>query len=297
MLDLSIQQLADALGGSLRMSQAPPKGGVWEPIFRVVLSCYEARRGDLFWQLDAPTSLAPHAADTSATQEAFARGAIGCVTSKHQALPWAGAFSLEVDDPVAALVELAWQLRDRYRGKIVMVMGERSAETTQLVYDVIASSWNASLCLASSSRPELPLEILQLETLDDFAVIELIPEKNASFLRLCRPAVVVITPPTSSDELRRARETIATLDASQLVVLVGSCDALLDDLSTARCQMVWFACDQRASVRNSFSRDRTLPLTAAIAVGQLLEVSIAEIADALDAPLRSLTPMPISRAA
>lgn len=292
MLDLSIEELEIAVGGTLRLSEMPPVGGVWEPIFRVVLSCYEAQRGDLFWQLDDSQGDA-----FAAMQEAFARGALGCVTSAHRPLPWAGAFSLEVNDPAESMWQLAEQLRSRYRGSLIATMGERSSETTQLIYDVVASQFNTTLCLASLSYPQLPLEMLQLESLDDFAVIELTPEKNAAFLRLCSPGVVVITPPTSDDELHRTRLLIEQLEAWQLAVIVGSCDALQRDVARARCQTAWFACDTQQRSRKAFSKDRSLPLTAAIAVGQLLGISSAEIADALDAPLRSLTPLPISKAA
>src|SRR5690606_538970 len=91
--------LADITGGDLRLGILPPLGGEWEPVHRVVTDSQIVRRGDVFW--DLPRSRSEPGA---CLEEAFARGAVGVVTSRPSVEPWAGAFIVHVQDSHRALL-------------------------------------------------------------------------------------------------------------------------------------------------------------------------------------------------
>lgn len=93
---LCIRDLTEIVGGRLRLGCLPPLGGELEPLGPVVVDCSRVKHGDTYWEL-AETG-GPSRAD-----EAFARGALGVVVSGRAVEPWAGKFSLEVEDARAAL--------------------------------------------------------------------------------------------------------------------------------------------------------------------------------------------------
>lgn len=93
---LCIRDLAELVGGTLRLGCLPPLGGVLEPLGPVVVDCGRVSQGDTYFELEDPSG--PCRAD-----EAFARGALGVVVSGRRIEPWAGKFTLEVEDARAAL--------------------------------------------------------------------------------------------------------------------------------------------------------------------------------------------------
>lgn len=104
MNDLCIRDLTDIVGGRLRLGCLPPLGGELEPLGAVVVDCERVAQGDTYWELDCESG-------ASRADEAFARGALGVVVSGRRVEPWAGTFSLEVDDTRAALGRLTQVVR------------------------------------------------------------------------------------------------------------------------------------------------------------------------------------------
>jgi len=89
--------LAQLTGGELRLAAMPPRDGELTPIQRVVLSAEAAGPGTVFWCMDR---------QSGDVELAFLRGALGVVAAGASIEPWPGRFSLQIDDPVAALRDL-----------------------------------------------------------------------------------------------------------------------------------------------------------------------------------------------
>lgn len=102
MLNLCIAELHGVIGGDIQLGLMPPLAGKLEPIRRVVVDSAAARPGDVFWAL-----VGPGYEGSRMAEEAFARGALGVVTSTRYIEPWAGKFSVRVADANEALCKLA----------------------------------------------------------------------------------------------------------------------------------------------------------------------------------------------
>ncbi len=102
-----LRDLVEITGGKLLLGSLPPVGGLLEPIGRVVADSRRIREGDLFWGL-----VGQHANGSHYAEHAFARGAIGAVVSGRKLEPWAGKFSIEVEDGESALREFLAETRD-----------------------------------------------------------------------------------------------------------------------------------------------------------------------------------------
>jgi hypothetical protein len=131
---LCLQELAELTGGELRFARMPPRAGELSIVRRMVLDAEDAGEGDVYWRLGRGECSA---------ELAYFRGALGVVTE--QAVePWPGRFSLQVDDPVAALERL-----------VELVIRRESAEKCV----VLSGAWETEK-ETSSQQPEL--KVLQL---------------------------------------------------------------------------------------------------------------------------------------
>lgn len=106
MLELSLQELATVTDGKLCLADLPPLDGVQQPIRSIAFEIDQLSPGSLYWDLS--TSL-----ETSfgKPELAFAKGAAGVVTSHAYNAPWAGRYSLIVDNCQLALRQVAHYLR------------------------------------------------------------------------------------------------------------------------------------------------------------------------------------------
>ena len=105
MPDICIRDLAEIVGGRLRLSEMLPLHGAWQPIRRIVFDSRAVQPGDVYWRLPS--------GDTQACcdgAEAFLRSALGVVAAGPMVHPWAGAFCLQVDDAQKALRRLVGEL-------------------------------------------------------------------------------------------------------------------------------------------------------------------------------------------
>jgi hypothetical protein len=93
-MHLCLIDLVELTGGKLQLAAMPPLEGTLAPIRRIVLSPDLIRPGDVYWRL---------AGQPGDMEAAFLGGALGVVIPGRPIEPWPGRFSLQVDDPVAAL--------------------------------------------------------------------------------------------------------------------------------------------------------------------------------------------------
>jgi UDP-N-acetylmuramoyl-tripeptide--D-alanyl-D-alanine ligase len=117
-MTLSISDLHKVVGGWLRLGEMPPRDGEFTTIGPIVTDSRAIHAGDVFWGLAGQTHDGSHFAE-----EALAHGACGVVTSGRWVAPWAGRWSLEVEDSGAALCRLAAWNSDRFSGKLLTVEG------------------------------------------------------------------------------------------------------------------------------------------------------------------------------
>jgi UDP-N-acetylmuramyl pentapeptide synthase len=119
-----IGELAEIVGGALRLGLLPPLAGPFEPIRRIVVESREAGPGDVYWALAATGYQGAYLAE-----DAYLRGALGVVASGRHVEPWAGKFSLHVPDANAALQRFAaFASRNVRRRPVRQVEEENSTE-------------------------------------------------------------------------------------------------------------------------------------------------------------------------
>lgn len=128
MLNLSIAELHNAVGGELELGLMPPLAGKLEPIRRVVVDSAATRPGDVFWALFGEGYEGSRTAE-----EAFARGGLGIVTSTRQVAPWAGKFTLRVANANEALYQLAQHERLKNLGRRRKAPAFQIGDTTGMV--------------------------------------------------------------------------------------------------------------------------------------------------------------------
>lgn len=128
-----LQDLVDVTSGKLDLGLMPPVKGPLTPLGRVVLDCRQIRPGDVYWCLDG---------DPCATNEAFARQAMGVVSAGHKSEPWAGRFHLQVEHAANALERWSCFVRNRFSGHVVAVAGYTGKTTTaHWLQAVLSSRW------------------------------------------------------------------------------------------------------------------------------------------------------------
>jgi len=192
MISLCIQELAEITGGHLQLGMMPPLGGEMEPIGRIVTNACDVQPGDVYWAMET----AEHDA-ASRAEVAFARGALGAVAAGRHIEPWAGKFSVVVQDASRALWQLAAWSRRRFQGQLIALTGggER-ATTVKMVEAVLHERFvGTRSALDATDRLESSLSMLALDALHDFAVVEYdfaCSDGFSALSHLCRPDVAVI---------------------------------------------------------------------------------------------------------
>ncbi len=314
MLEFALKDLIDIVGGTPNYGVLPPLAGDASPVGDVVTDSRRVQEGDVFWGL-----VGPRHDGTDFADEAFARGAAGAVVSGKNIEPWAGRWTLNVSDTTWALWQLATVVRYRFRGRVIAVTGSVGKTTTrQLIHTLLGRYMQGSASPRNyNNHLGVPLSLLQLCENDDYAVIELganRPGEIKALAELCDPHVGVVTCIAEAhldgfggQQLSIAEsksELLATLPDDGCAV-VGGDDVWWDTL-TAKCrsQVVRVGrsadCDLVATdVQSSDGRLRfrlqgqafTIPIwgrhyltsaLAAIAVGQNMNLSMAEMASALE---------------
>ena len=192
MRDLSLTKLHQIVGGRLRIATLAPRHGEAAMVRKIVTDSRQVQPGNVFWGLSGSRL------DGAAfAEEAYARGASGAVVGKY-VQPWPGCWSLQVEEPLAALGRLAHWNRMRSAARVVAVTGSVGKTTTrQMVHAVLGTQLSGSASPRNfNNHVGLPLSMLAIEPEDDFAVLELAASavgEIGQLAELCRPQVGVIT--------------------------------------------------------------------------------------------------------
>lgn len=202
---LCIRDLAHVTGGRLVLGSMPPLGGDLEPLGRIAVDLSDVTCGSVYWEQECRKY--------SIAEEAFARGAQGVVVTGRHIEPWAGRFSLSVDNSRHALWLVAREVRRRFPGQVVAVAGNSGRRATLRMLESILSS--SSPCNSSCSWPgqdrskQAPvggLPLSELALIQELAQVELDPNvghllleirgessaKIRQYSDLCEPSILVI---------------------------------------------------------------------------------------------------------
>ncbi len=192
-MHLTLSDLQRLVGGRLRLGTMPPCDGDAAVVGRIVTDSREVQPNDVFWGLLGPRFNGAHFAE-----EALVRGAAGVVTAGRWVEPWAGRWSLAVNDSYQALWETALWSRKQFTAPLVAVTGSVGKTTTRRMIDTVLRSR-----LAGTSSPKnfnnqigVPVSLLQLERWHRFAVLELgasAPGEIGRLAKLSAPQIGVIT--------------------------------------------------------------------------------------------------------
>jgi UDP-N-acetylmuramyl pentapeptide synthase len=238
--------LASITGGRLNLGTLPPLGGEWEPVTRIITDSQMVCRGDVFWDV-----IASPGEPGSSAEEAFARGAVGVVSSRSTLEPWGGAFVVKVRDAYQALLNLGCWARRRHHGQVFAVTSRRRSPLPRILQllsgrevpfadypssrAVRSDAFNGSEVSVSEltsvslkSTVELALHLIHQAPTSLTTVIPFDSEEIQDFLAisdLCCPHVAVITSSPCGDQLRSAEVTKSWLDSlptGGCAVLIGS---------------------------------------------------------------------------
>ncbi len=192
-MQLTLADLHELLGGTLRQGRMPPCDGDSTLVGRIATDSREVQPDDVFWGLAGPRFDGAHFAE-----DAFVRGAAGAIVAGRRVEPWAGRWSLEVEDSHQALWELAAWSRGQFSAPLVAVTGSVGKTTTRQMIDRVLGHRLSGLASPKNYNNHfgVPLSLLGLERWHQYAVVELAasaPGEIARLARLARPQIGVIT--------------------------------------------------------------------------------------------------------
>ncbi|MEX0585366.1 MAG: Mur ligase family protein, partial [Pirellulales bacterium] len=280
--------------------------GACAPVYRVVTDSRQVEPGDVFWALRGPEQ---DGADFS--HEALLRGAVG-VVSERRVEPWAGRWTLQVPHSEVALWELARWRRKRFGGAAVAIAGNLGKTITgRMINTVLRTRLTGVSFLTTQAPGALPLAMLAIDPLDDFAVFELAATAGQmeAQAKLCAPHVAILTGLSStardssnSDE-NSPLQLAEQLKPNAWLVLPGDDSRMRKIAAQTRARVVFFGrrgdCDVAATeveYRRGMLRFRIdqirfcIPVwgrhslgavLAAFAVGRIFDLPAEEIAEAL----------------
>ncbi len=163
---LCIRDLTEIVGGRLMLGSMPPLGGQLEPLGRLVSDDQLVRGGDVVF-VGAGT---PCVADVL-----YAQGALGVVVGGRHVEPWAGRFSLRVDDVPRALGRLAAWARRQFTGTVVAVIEPHANGSITTLIDRVLSTQHPGLILTrfETGRVDGVLDIVRLTAGHRYALVPL----------------------------------------------------------------------------------------------------------------------------
>ncbi|HZZ26521.1 MAG TPA: UDP-N-acetylmuramoyl-tripeptide--D-alanyl-D-alanine ligase [Pirellulales bacterium] len=190
---LTLAQLREITGGQLRLAAMPPRHGETTHVGPIVTDSRRIQAEMVFWGLTGPRF------DGSCfAEDALVRGASGVVVAGRNVEPWAGRWSLRVEDGLKALQSLAAWQRRQFVGKVVAVTGSVGKTTTRLMIDTVLQSKFSGTTSPHNYNNNIgvPLSLLRLEREHQYAALELgasAPGEIAELAKLCRPQIGIIT--------------------------------------------------------------------------------------------------------
>ena len=307
-MTLTFPTLHLAIGGQLAGNAPADEATCLGPI---VVDSRQVQPGSVFWAL--PGTLHD---GVDFAEEAFDRGATGVVAAR-AIHPPQGRWAIRVDDSLRALHDLARSRRNQFAGRNVAVTGSVGKTTTRQMIDTVLRTQGVGITSPHNynNHVGLPLSMVALSPEHDYAVFELGasgPGEIAALAELCAPQIGVITCIGdahlghfgSQQAIAQAKlELIDALPVDGWAVLNGDDPWLRKNDSRSRARRVWFGrgsdCDVLATqiecrpgelrlrIRGRrfrvpvWGRHFLAPVLAAVAVGEICDVPLAEIADAL----------------
>lgn len=159
---------------------------------RVCTDSRTLRRGEVFWALSGPRHDGHHF-----IAEAYRKGAAACVIQRGHTATLTGP-AIEVDDTLRALADFARWYRHQCEALIVGVTGSVGKTTTREMINTVLSARHSGMRSRGNYNNEvgLPLSLLDLQTDDEFGVIEMGASRPGDIRTLCEiacPEVGVIT--------------------------------------------------------------------------------------------------------
>jgi UDP-N-acetylmuramoyl-tripeptide--D-alanyl-D-alanine ligase len=187
MIELSASQIAEALGAT---EHRPATDSAQDPPSRAVIDSREAGAGDLFFGIAGENvDGGKYASDV------IERGAWGLViTAANADLPAGSSHVFVVDDPTAALGDLAHRWRHELGAKVIGVTGSTGKTTTK---DILAALLGKSLSVVATpanfnTEIGLPLTVLSASRGTDALVLEMAmrgPDQIDLLARIAEPDV------------------------------------------------------------------------------------------------------------
>jgi len=116
MSTLSLRDLATVTDGNLHLGDLPPLGGDSETVDRINFDLETLAPGGLYWDL----SHSPEGGFGKA-EVAFLTGAAGVLVDRHHSEPWAGRYTLRVNNSQLAIRQLAYFLRQGARRQTLLL--------------------------------------------------------------------------------------------------------------------------------------------------------------------------------
>lgn len=311
MNEYCIRDLAEIIGGRIRLGTMPPIGGSLEPLGEVATDIGHVRPGTVFWGLRRSEM-----DSVPCVEEAFCRGAQGVVVSGREIEPWAGRFCIQVDDAAEALRRLAQSVRRQFTGKVIAVAGQQGEViTARMIHTVLSSQFSG--CTSQQTlfdSVDVSLEMLQWNESDDYGVIELGYKQGEvePLSNLCCPHIGVFFQVNqdflssnylgSAADAQQLLELLSSLPQDGCIVLNGDDPWLRRAVADISTRVIWCGRDSSCDIvasdvscrgRLSFTaegqefrvpvwgRHHLNSALVAIAVGQLLGIEYAQIAQAL----------------
>lgn len=281
---------------------------------RIVIDSREVQSGDLFWTVSGERQ-----DGHDFVGDAFRRGAVASVVQRKR-LPGQAWPLIEVPDTLRALWDFAsWYRQQQQQARVIAVTGSVGKTTTrEMIYAVLST-----LCPGTRSPRNynnhfgVPLSLLQIERVHEFAVVELGASQVGEIRDLAgiaAPQIGVVTAVAPShlqsfgnvDRIAQAKgELVESLPSGGLAILNGDDGAVRQMAGSARCRVVLVGQSRANDVRaedvcidnhrlsfrverqtyevNTPARYHLTAALAAIAVGQAAGMETVQIAAGLKA--------------
>jgi UDP-N-acetylmuramoyl-tripeptide--D-alanyl-D-alanine ligase len=323
MVQLSLRELTDRIDGDLTLGSPHPLGGEWAPMGPVVVDSRCVRPGDVFWSLPGPRR-----DGSDYALDALMRSAQGTVVAGRHIEPWAGCFSVRVEDTLEALLRLAASLRREFAGTIVGVYGDApDGPMCRMIDQVLRHVRTGTVDhVAEGDCVRLALGMLEWQLVDDYAVVGISGREDFDFdaiSHLCCPSIAAIYSPSHTRRETDGEHPPQTLSLTRWLRTLprDSTAVVFDDEQDPRhaaaglpLETVWVGagmdCDLvvKPLSRNGDQwhvrfdgRSFKIPVSdclcwsrtcVALAVGKLLGLSTGELQSALQRPCRENTGAP-----
>ena len=184
------------------------------------------------------------------------------IVSGRHVEPWAGKFSLQVEDANWALWQLARAMRRRFGGRIIAASGNGSqAVLRQMLHTTLGTHFTgSSFWVDPRERTALPFAMLELCPEHDFAVFELPPDSNGEIHTqspLCDPQIAVInthanwqspTAVVANCFGRDQFELLTGIPRDGWAILNGATPSLRDAVKNVKANVLWTGCSSDSDV-------------------------------------------------